>query len=142
MSTQSRFEIVPFQSVGPVSFAMNDGQVKACLGQPVRELPSRHGGMSQDHLDHSLFIDFDGTGRLVYVTLYPELEATLDGVELLQTTATKLEADLERRGLRPEWEDDSLLIPSAGISVQTDEGEVKNVSVFSAEYWKRALAGG
>lgn len=139
MTTPRRFEILPFEKVGPVSFAMNDVQVKGCLGQPVRELPSHHGGMSQDHFAHSMFIDFDDRGQLVYMTLYPEVEATFDGIELLQTTATRLQADLERRGVQHEWDDESLLLPAAGISVQTDDGEVKNVSVFSAEYWSRAM---
>jgi hypothetical protein len=141
MAKLDRFEIVPFERVGPVSFAMTDSQVKDCLGQPARELPSRHGGVSQDHFEHSIFIDFDERNRLVYVTLYPEVAATLEGVELLQTTVAKLRSVLELRGVPHKWDDDSLLLPAAGVSIQTDEDEIKNVSVFSLEYWREALRG-
>lgn len=137
--------IILHVGVGSLRFGMNQDEVRERLGTAGKVRPPQGSlGTVREHFpDHSLFVDYDRTGKCAGIEFYPEARVVLDGRDLMAMTYRELVLHLRAKGASVAEEGDGFrcdplglagYAPQLGDPVLTD-APLESVLVYGPGYY-------
>ncbi|MBL0341133.1 MAG: hypothetical protein IPP71_09515 [Bacteroidetes bacterium] len=126
------FQIVSFESVGPINFGMKSSEIDSLLGPCEVIIKHKDGGNDERRFNSKLSIKYNFKNECVEVSLEKNLNVMLSGISIFKTKnliekLSKFDNPVEKVGFVIFFK---LGIALTGFGIKKDD---KTISVFSKE---------